>query len=139
MSDFVGKEPIRVLQVIGIMNRGGAEAMIMNLYRNVDRTRVQFDFVEHSQEHAAFDDEILGLGGKIYRCPRYTGKNHLAYVKWWKAFLDKHAGEYRIVHGHIGSTASIYLGIAKHCGLFTIAHSHGANGSDCIRRFLGGK
>ena len=129
MSDFVGKEPIRVLQVIGIMNRGGAEAMIMNLYRNVDRTRVQFDFVEHSQEHAAFDDEILGLGGKIYRCPRYTGKNHLAYIKWWKAFLDKHAGEYRIVHGHIGSTASIYLGIAKHYGLFTIAHSHGANGS----------
>ena len=60
MSDFAGKEPIRVLQVIGIMNRGGAEAMIMNLYRNVDRTRVQFDFVEHSQEHAAaFDDEIL--------------------------------------------------------------------------------
>ena len=129
MSDFAGKEPIRVLQVIGIMNRGGAEAMIMNLYRNVDRKRVQFDFVEHCQEAAAFDDEILSLGGKIYRCPRYTGKNHLAYVKWWKAFLDKHAGEYRIVHGHIGSTASIYLGIAKHYGLFTIAHSHGANGS----------
>ena len=105
MSDFADKEPIRVLQVIGIMNRGGAEAMIMNLCRNVDRNRVQFDFVEHSQEAAAFDDEILSLGGKIYRCPRYTGKNHLAYVKWWKAFFDKHAGEYRIVHGHIGSTA----------------------------------
>ena len=129
MSDFTGKEPIRVLQVIGIMNRGGAEAMIMNLYRNVDRNRVQFDFVEHSEEAAVFDDEILSLSGKIYRCPRYTGKNHLAYVKWWKAFFDKHAGEYRIVHGHIGSTASIYLGIAKHYGLFTIAHSHNTDGA----------
>lgn len=129
MSDFAGKEPIRVLQVIGIMNRGGAETMIMNLYRNVDRNKVQFDFVEHSQEAAVFDDEILSLGGKTYRCPRYTGKNHIAYVKWWKSFFDKHAGEYRIVHGHIGSTASIYLSIAKHCGLFTIAHSHNTDGA----------
>lgn len=48
-------EPIHVLHVIGIMNRGGAETMIMNLYRHIDRSKVQFDFVENSSEPAAFD------------------------------------------------------------------------------------
>jgi hypothetical protein len=56
-------KPIRVLHVIGIMNRGGAETMIMNLYRHIDRSKVQFDFVENSSEPAVFDEEILSLGG----------------------------------------------------------------------------
>lgn len=129
-------EPIRILHVIGIMNRGGAEAMIMNLYRNIDRTRIQFDFVENEGEEAAFDVEILSLGGRIYRCPRYRGKNHFAYTNWWKAFFEGHRGEYPIVHGHIGSTAAIYLSIAKKCGAYTIAHSHSAGtGSGLYRAF----
>lgn len=121
--------PIRVLQVIGIMNRGGAEAMLMNLYRNIDRTKVQFDFIENTFESAVYDEEIRSLGGKIYNCPHYTGKNHLQYVKWWKNFFKEHSGEYKIIHGHIGSTAAIYLNIAKRNGLYTIAHSH-SSGSD---------
>lgn len=67
-------KPIRVLHVIGIMNRGGAETMIMNLYRHIDRSKVQFDFVENSSEPAIFDEEIISLGGRIYRCPHYNGK-----------------------------------------------------------------
>lgn len=115
---------IRILHVIGIMNRGGAETMIMNLYRNVDRTKVQFDFVENTSEKAIFDDEILALGGCIYNCPHYNGKNHFEYKKWWNDFFKEHKGEYKIIHGHLGSTASIYLKIAKKYGLCTIAHSH---------------
>lgn len=111
------------------MNRGGAETMIMNLYRNIDREKIQFDFVECSSEVATFDQEIQTLGGRIFRCPRYTGKNHFAYVKWWNHFFSEHANEYKIVHGHIGSTASIYLSVAKKYGLFTIAHSHSAGGT----------
>lgn len=117
-------DPIRVLHVIGIMNRGGAETMIMNLYRHIDRDKVQFDFVEGSNEPAVFDEEILRLGGRIFRCPRYNGKNHAAYTKWWNDFFLTHRGEYTAVHGHIGSTAAIYLGIAKKHGLYTVAHSH---------------
>lgn len=120
---------VKILHVIGIMNRGGAEAMIMNLYRNIDRTKVQFDFVENSFERAAFDDEIEALGGKIYRCPHFNGKNYLEYKRWWKDFFKEHQGEYHIIHGHIGSTAAIYLKIAKKNGLFTIAHSH-SSGTD---------
>lgn len=117
-------EVIRVLHVIGIMNRGGAEAMIMNLYRNIDRNKIQFDFVENTFEKAAFDDEIKSLGGRIYNCPHYNGKNHFEYKKWWNKFFEEHSGEYRIIHGHLGSTAAIYLKIAKKYGLYTIAHSH---------------
>lgn len=129
-------EPIRVLQVIGIMNRGGAETMIMNLYRNIDRNKVQFDFVENQGSEAAFDAEIRQLGGRIYRCPRYDGKNHVAYTRWWNTFFSSHKGEYPIVHGHIGSTAAIYLSIAKKYGAYTIAHSHSAGiGSAMYRMF----
>lgn len=117
-------EPIRILHVIGVMHRGGAETMIMNFYRNTDRTRVQFDFVENEGMKADYDEEIRTLGGRIYRCPRYNGKNHFTYVSWWKQFLAEHGSEYCAVHGHIGSTASIYLHLAKKAGLYTIAHSH---------------
>ena len=130
----MGNNSIRILHVIGIMNRGGAETMIMNLYRNMDRTRVQFDFVENEGEEAALDEEIRMLGGRIYRCPRYRGKNHLAYKKWWDTFFENHRGEYPVVHGHIGSTAAIYLSIAKKYGAYTIAHSHSAGEGSVLYR-----
>lgn len=127
-------DPIRVLHVIGIMNRGGAETMIMNLYRNIDRSKVQFDFVENEGEEAAFDEEIRSLGGRIYHCPRYRGKNHFAYTKWWNRFYESHVGEYAIVHGHIGSTAAIYLSIARKHGIYTIAHSHNSGTASVMYR-----
>jgi len=129
-------EPIRVLHVIGIMNRGGAETMIMNLYRHIDRSKVQFDFVENSSEPAVFDEEILSLGGRIYRCPHYNGKNHFTYVKWWNDFFKAHPKEYPIVHGHLGSTAAIYLSIAKKYGAYAIAHSHNTNAEKSLQQWL---
>lgn len=116
-------EPIRVLQVLGRLNRGGAESMIMNLYRNVDREKVQFDFVIHTKEHCDFTDEVIALGGRIYSAPRYNVKNHFAYKKWWNNFFKTHT-EYKVIHGHMYSIASIYLKIANKYGLKTISHSH---------------
>ena len=57
--------PIRILQVSYSMDLGGAETLIMNLYRNIDRTKVQFDVLLHSQEEQACEEEIIKLGGKI--------------------------------------------------------------------------
>ena len=105
------------------MNRAGTETMLMNLYRTIDRSRVQFDFAVSTPQKCDYDDEIRSLGGRIIYYPKYKGINHLSYRRWWKDFYRTHP-EYRIVHGHIGSTASIYLGIAKKYKLFTIAHSH---------------
>lgn len=114
---------IRILQVAGVMNRGGAETMVMNLYRHIDREKVQFDFVTHFDRNGAFDDEIKKLGGIIYHCPQYRVWNHLQYVKWWDSFFRNHS-EYRIIHSHVRSSASVYFRIAHRNGLKTIAHSH---------------
>ena len=128
--------PIRVLHVIGSMNRGGAETMIMNLYRKMDREKVQFDFAVHTDSAAAYDEEIAALGGRIWRCPRFTGTNLFSYRRWWNDFFKAHAQEYHIVHGHIGSTAAIYLKAAKKSGLFTVAHSHSSGTDHSARSFL---
>jgi glycosyltransferase involved in cell wall biosynthesis len=111
------------------MNRGGAETMIMNIYRKIDRSKVQFDFVVHTEEKCDFNDEIILLGGLIYHIPRYNGKNHFHYKKSWNEFFKKH-NQYKVIHGHVRSTASIYLKIAKKHGLTTIAHSHSTSSGD---------
>ncbi len=116
-------EPIRILHVLTAMDMAGTETLLMNIYRNIDRDKVQFDFAVSTSAECAYDREICDMGGKIIHYPRYRGVNHFAYKKWWREFLVSHP-EYRIVHGHIGSTAAIYLGIAKKLGRYTIAHSH---------------
>ena len=55
------KEPIRVLQVLGTTGLGGAESRVMDLYRNIDRERVQFDFAVHTSKKGYFDEEIEAL------------------------------------------------------------------------------
>ena len=62
-------EPIRVLQIVGRMDRGGIENFVMNIYRNIDREKVQFDFLCHYGREAAFNDEIRAMGGRIYEMP----------------------------------------------------------------------
>lgn len=116
-------ECIRILHVFGELNRGGAETMIMNLYRNIDRKNIQFDFIVHTENVCDYDEEIKKLGGKIYRIPRYRGKNHFEYKKAWEKFFSTHS-EYKIIHGHVRSTASIYMKIAKKYNKITISHSH---------------
>lgn len=114
---------IRILQVIGAMDRGGAETMLMNLYRAIDRGRIQFDFLVHEQRECDYDQEIYDLGGNIYRLPRLNGLNYFTYRRLCREFFAQHS-EHPIVHGHIGSSAAIYLSEAKKTGRVTIAHSH---------------
>ncbi|PAD40396.1 glycosyltransferase family 1 protein [Terribacillus sp. 7520-G] len=114
--------PIRVLHVLGRLDRGGTETLIMNIYRNIDRSKIQFDFLIHTKDECDYSSEIRGLGGKIYSISRYNVKNHFNYKKQWKEFLSNK--EYSIIHGHLRTTASIYLNIARKRGIYTIAHSH---------------
>lgn len=122
----MNSQPIRVLQVIGSMNLGGAESMIMNLYRSIDRTKVQFDFLVHTEKEAVFDNEIRALGGRIYRVPKLTGRNVVEYYHTCCDFFSKHP-EIKVLHGHIGSSAYFYVKAAKKYGVSTIVHSHSAN------------
>ncbi len=120
---------IRILHVLGELNTGGAETMVMNLYRNIDRTKIQFDFIVHGNNVGFYEEEIKSLGGKIYRVSKYKVINHGTYVKEWNEFFKSHS-EYKIIHSHVRSTASIILKIAKKYDLKTICHSHStSNGS----------
>ena len=119
-------EPIRVLQVLGTLNLGGAESRIMDLYRNIDRQQIQFDFLIHTNEKQHFQEEVETMGGRIYRLPRFKVYNYLSYCKAVKKFFQEHP-EIKAVHGHMTSTAGIYLSIAKKYGVpMTIAHARSA-------------
>lgn len=119
-------EPIRVLQVVTHMNRGGLETMLMNYYRHIDRSKVQFDFLVHRQARAAYDNEIESLGGKIYRLPRLVPWSR-TYRLALNTFFEEHS-EYKIVHVHQDCLSSIILKAAKKHGIpVRIAHSHSAS------------
>lgn len=72
---------IRVLHILHSMNRGGAENALMNYYREMDRTKVQFDFLLTDPHHSSFEDEIIQLGGKVYRVPPLVIKIHFPIFK----------------------------------------------------------
>ena len=129
-------EPIRVLQVVPNMNSGGLENLIMNIYRNIDRSKVQFDFIVHYEKRGFFDDEIESLGGKIYRFSVREDNNIIKYVKDLNLFFKNHP-EYRVVHGHMASLGFIYLGIAKKYKVpVRIAHSHGTSHLRTIKGYI---
>lgn len=117
---------LRVLQVVTHMERGGLESMLMNYYRYIDREKIQFDFLVHRQERAAYDDEIEAMGGKIYRLPRLVPWSK-AYLTALNHFFDEHP-EYRIVHVHQDCLSSVILkAAAQHNVPVRVAHSHSAN------------
>ena len=118
--------PIRVLQVVTHMDRGGLETMQMNYYRHMDHEKVQFDFLAHRQERAAYDDEIEALGGKIYRLPRLVpwSKSYLAALN---QFFADHP-DYKVVHVHQDCLSSVILKVAAQNNVpVRVAHSHSAN------------
>ncbi|SHJ59732.1 Glycosyltransferase involved in cell wall bisynthesis [Arenibacter nanhaiticus] len=116
--------PKRILHVLTSMTRGGAENMVMNYYRAIDRTRVQFDFLLHRDEKSAFEDEIISLGGKIYKIPPITPKNYFLHQKVLNTFFKNHP-EYQIVHSHLNALSYFILKASKKRAIpIRIAHSH---------------
>ena len=125
-------KPIRVLQVISSLYVGGLQSVVMNLYRNIDRSKIQFDFIIDHPEYDALHEEIEKLGGKIYVMPLFNGKNISVVKKAWNDFFVSNP-EYKILHSHTRSYASIYIPIAKKYGLKTIIHSHSVSNGEGIK------
>jgi glycosyltransferase involved in cell wall biosynthesis len=118
---------IRVLHVFGIMNRGGSETFIMNIYRKINREKIQFDFMVQYDTKGEYDDEILGLGGKIFRVKGFRQLGPINYEKQLYKFFTQHA-EYQIVHSHMVEMSGIILKQAKKAGVVNrISHSHTQN------------
>lgn len=117
---------IRVLQVVTHMNRGGLETMLMNYYRHIDRTQVQFDFLTHRNYDGDYGEEIKSLGGQIYHMP-VLNPFSLRYRTALGNFFDTHP-EYKIIHVHQDCMSSVILKEAqKHNISVRIAHSHTSN------------
>lgn len=115
---------IRVLHIVTKMNLGGLENMIMNYYRNIDRNKIQFDFLVQGGERGEFDDEIIELGGKIFNVNRINFFKPYLYEKEVYAFLKEHP-EYEIVHSHINAFSKLSLSAAKKANVPNrLAHSH---------------
>lgn len=122
MSDK--NEPIRVLNLFTIMDRGGAETMVMNYYRKLDKSRVQFDFMVHRPERGAYDDEIESLGGKIYRMPAIRPWTAKQYRKVVRKFYEDHP-EYKIIHSHMSELGYYDFLEAEKVGIpVRICHAH---------------
>lgn len=118
------EKPIRVLQVVTIMNLGGIENFLMSVYRNIDRSKVQFDFLIHRKEKGTFDEEIQSLGGNIYQIDALQPLKYFEYKSKLKSFFKEHP-EFRIVHSHLNANSSIVLSIAKSSEIpVRIAHAH---------------
>lgn len=126
MSENVAQQPIRVLNLFTIMDRGGAETMVMNYYRHIDRTKVQFDFLVHREQRGAYDDEIEALGGRIYRlCPIYP-QNFARYKRDLRGFFQAHP-EYKIIHSHMSELGYFAFREAEQQGVpVRICHAHNA-------------
>lgn len=126
MSKSMTRQPIRVLNMFTIMDRGGAETMVMNYYRHIDRTKVQFDFLVHREQRGAYDDEIERMGGRIYRmCPVYP-QNFSRYKRDLRTFFRAHP-EYKIIHSHMSELGYFAFREAERQGVpVRICHAHNA-------------
>lgn len=122
----MSNKPIRVLHVIGAMDRGGAESLLMFIFRNIDKTKFSFDFLVNEERECDYDEEILALGGMIYHIPRFNGANPGQYLHALRQFFARNHN-YDVVHVHIGSTAVFVIPEAHRYNIYTIAHSHNTN------------
>lgn len=112
---------IKVAQILGPANAGGVESMIMNLYKNIDRTKVQFDFFVENTCPIIDQEVIEKLGGKVVIIPKYTKIFH--YMKTLKRLFKE--GQYDVVHSNVNALSIFPLRAAKKAGIkIRIAHSH---------------
>lgn len=118
--------PIRVLQIVTYMPKCGLETMIMNYYRHINRSKIQFDFLEHRQESTGYDWEIESLGGRIFRLPKINPFS-LEYRRKLDLFFKEHK-EYKIVHCHMNFMSGLPLLYAEKNRIpVRIAHIHSTN------------
>ncbi len=118
---------IRILHSISYMSRGGIETMLMNYYRHMDRDKIQFDFLCHSYNKGAYDEEIERLGGRIYRTPGLNPLKIAKYLKYMKNLFATHPN-YRILESHNGPFGVYSLYAAKKYNIpIRIYHAHGAS------------
>jgi glycosyltransferase involved in cell wall biosynthesis len=113
---------IRILHVVGGMNRGGVETWLMNVVRHVDRERFKMDFLVHTEAVCAFDSEIRALGSSVIPC--LNPSEPRSYARAFRKILSEHA-PYDVVHSHVHHFSGFVLRLANQMNVpVRIAHSH---------------
>lgn len=120
------------MQVVAKMNRGGLETFIMNVFRNINREEIQFDFLTQGGSVGAYDEEIRNLGGRIYQLPPRR-RGIFRYNRAVNDFFKTHP-EYKAVHFHISSLSSVAaLKAAKTNNIaIRVIHSHSSRGPKAV-------
>lgn len=123
---------IRVLQVLPALNFcGGIESYLMNYYRRLDKDKVQFDFITHTDLECSYREEVLGMGGEIFELPIFSGAKLPELLQRIKDFFQKNASKYQAVHVHMANAAPFYFYYAPKYGIKNlILHSHQPRGAD---------
>lgn len=128
---------IRVLQVFGTLGRGGLESFVMNLYRAIDRDKIQFDFLL-TFPNGDYEEEARALGARIFYIPNRSA-NFKEYKDSLNAFFKLHSKDYSAIHLHASSLSSIDpLIYAKKFGIRRrIIHSHSSSVKHSVKaRFV---
>ena len=115
---------LRVLHSVSNMGRAGIETMLMNYYREIDRSRIQFDFLANKPVPGEYDEEIRSLGGRVFVSP---GLNPLHFPRYrrYMAELLRDNPDIRIVHAHNEAMGYYALQSARDAGIrIRIAHAH---------------
>lgn len=89
----------RIAVIMGKMHSGGKKNLVMEYYRHIDRSKIQFDFICDEDSNAIPTDEIEKLGGRVYIVPRY--QNILANIKAIEKICKEN--KYKIAHGYNGT------------------------------------
>lgn len=115
-------EPIRVLQIMGIVNNGGVEAVIMNYYKHIDKSKVQFDFVVHRGANPEYLATVRSMGATVYEITPYTS-NILKFT--YEIYRIIKGNNYQIVHSNMNSLSGFSLLAAYIAGAkVRILHNH---------------
>ncbi|SHN22205.1 glycosyltransferase family 1 protein [Gracilibacillus kekensis] len=113
---------LRILHVVEKMNHGEIGTMLMNVYRNLDRSKVQFDFLTNAE--GDYDEEIRTMGGHLYRIPSIDDVGIQGYKKALRHFFKGHRF-YIVMHAHLDKMSSFSLKAAKRVGIpVRVVHSH---------------
>ena len=117
----------RLLCILSNMNTGGAETFLMKLYRRLDKEKYQLDFCINVKEKCYYEDEIIRLGGRIFRIPSKS-ENLEQFKKDLRALIKNEKYEYVL---RITSTAMGFMDmkIAKKAGA-NICTFRSSNSSD---------
>lgn len=117
----------RIAHILTKMDVGGAETLLMNIYRNIDRTKYQFDFIVHAETEGYYDSEIKRLGGHVIKidAPEKVGVKE--YGRQLIRVLKEY-GKYQAVHSHAHFFNGYILMMAKKAGVKKrVSHSHNSN------------